>query len=394
MQPLSGVRVLDLTRHLPGPWCTMTLGDLGADVLKIERPVSGDTIRQGAPRYEANGRSAGIYFCNVNRNKRSLALDLKSEDGKAELLERVAATDVVVENFRAGTADKLGIGYETMRAINPRIVYCAITGYGQTGPMATMAGHDLSIAGMSGMLQMHADQVPQMPGVLMGDYAGATSALAAILAGLFAARVHGVGSYIDVSMMDALSSWSGVQMTQVFKTGESSARGRVEGWGGNPRYNTYPAADGRYLTVSLLEKELWDRFCRHFGRGDLVNAQESEADRLSAHGARADEYRRFIADTLLQRTRDEWVAIFADLRLPICAVYTPDEWYGSATAAQRECFLSQRLPELDVEVPQMGFPFRMSMADGDAAMTLRIPPPPLDNARADQTAPAASVAAE
>src|SRR5207244_2960991 len=130
--------------------------------------------------------------------------------------------------------------------------------------------------------------------------------------------------------------WSGVQMTQVFTaSGDARASGRVEGWGGNPRYNVYRTADGRYLTVSLLEKELWDRFCRHFGREDLVNPQETEADRLSAHGARADEYRDFIARTLMQQTRDHWVATFAALRLPICAVNTPDEWYASAAAAER-----------------------------------------------------------
>ena len=359
----------------------MTLADLGASVLKIERPGTGDTVREAAPRYEAGGRSESVYFCNVNRNKASLALDLKSGTDRAELLRRVADVDVVVESFRPGTADRLGIGYDALRAVNPRIVYCAITGYGQTGDLAGVAGHDLNIAGMSGMLQMHEGQVPQMPNVLMADYAGSTAAIAAILAGIIAARATGTGSFVDVSMLAALSSWSSVHMTQVFAARGSGDAGRVEGWGGNPRYNIYRARDGRYLTVSLLERDLWARCCRAFGREDLVNPAETEADRLTAHGTRSDDYRRFLAELIASDDRDRWAERFRDLGLPICPVYTPEEWFASKQAAQRDCFQTQPLPALGIEIPQLGFPFHMRMADGSNAFALRASPPLLDSAR-------------
>lgn len=382
MQPLADVRVLDLTRHLPGPWCTMTLGDLGADVVKIERPGTGDTVRHAAPAYQGNGERVGAYFCNVNRNKRSLALDLKSEAGREALLALAATSDVVVENFRAGTADRLGIGYRAMRERNPRIVYCAITGYGQTGPLADMPGHDLNLAGMSGMLQLDPAQAPAMPNVLMGDYAGATSALTAILAGLVAARTRGEGACIDVAMMDALSSWASVQVTQAFVARDEGHADRVEGWGGNPRYDLYRTRDGRYVTVSLLEKALWARFCEAFGRPDLVNPEESEADRLTSHGARSDEYRAFIASVVAAHDRDPLCARCHALALAVCPVYTPAEWLASDAARARDCLLAQFHPVLGRAIPQLGFPFRMTMAGGDDALALRRPPPALDDARA------------
>lgn len=382
MQPLHSIRVLDLTRHLPGPWASMTLADLGADVTKIERPGTGDTVRHNAPFHVgADGARLGVYFNNVNRNKRSLALDLKSQAGRAEFLDLARGADVVMENFRAGTADRLGIGYAALRALNPRLVYCAITGYGQTGRMAAMAGHDLNIAGMSGLLQATPAEEPRVPGVLMGDFAGATAALSAVLAGLVGARTTGQGAYIDVSMLDALSSWLPVHMTQVFAAGGTQAPQRVEGWGGNPRYGIYRTRDDRYMTVSLLERELWERFCGAFGREDLINPDETEGDRLTTHGAWGARYRAFLEQLLASDDRDRWSERFLALGLPICPIYTPAEWAASATAAERECFTTQHQPILGRAVPQMGFPFHMRMADGSDALALRLPAPALDDAR-------------
>ncbi|MDB5849569.1 MAG: hypothetical protein JWP29_3321, partial [Rhodoferax sp.] len=350
----------------------MTLADLGAEVTKIERPGTGDTIRLGAPFYQQGAERVGIYFANVNRNKKSLALDLKSEAGRAELLAMAEHADVVVENFRAGTADRLGIGYAQLRERNPKLVYCAITGFGQTGDMARLSGHDLNIAGLAGMLQRHVDEVPHMPVVLMADYAGGTAALAAILAGVVAARTTGIGSCIDIAMLDALSSWTGVHMTQVFADREAGAA-RVEGWGGNPRYGLYRTRDQRYMTVSLLERDLWVTFCRAFARDDLINPHETEADRLGTHGERSEDYRRFIAEVIASDDRDPLAARFLALGLPVCPVYTPAEWAGSAPARQRACFQAQTLPELGRAVPQLGFPFHMRMADGSDAFALRLP---------------------
>lgn len=380
MQPLHDVRVLDLTRHLPGPWATMTLGDLGADVLKVERPVEGDTVRTASPRYGTGKASESVYFCNVNRNKSSIALDFKRDDDRARFFALVESADVVVENFRAGGADALGVGYEVLRERRPSLVYCAITGYGQRGPLAEMPGHDLNIAGYAGFLQFDERDVPAMPNVLMGDYAAATSALTAILAGLVAARTTGTGSYIDVSMLDSLSSWSSVHITGAFAAATDGTSRRVEGWGGNPRYGIYRTRDGRYLTVSLLEKALWRRFCEAFGRLDLFNEAETEADRLSTHGARSDEYRTFLTSLLASDDRDTWVERFRALRLPVMPVYTPAEWMRSDVARSRGLFPPMTIDRIGVTVPQLGFPFHMQMADGSDALAMRHVPPPLGNA--------------
>jgi crotonobetainyl-CoA:carnitine CoA-transferase CaiB-like acyl-CoA transferase len=376
-QPLAGIRVLDLTRHLPGPWCTMTLGDLGAEVIKIERPRHGDTVRTAQPRYVTERGSESVYFCNVNRNKTSLELDFKSEADRARLIELARDADVLVENFRAGTADRLGIGYDALRAHNPRLVYCALTGYGQTGALSEMPGHDLSLAGLTGMLQPDASQPPHMPIALMGDYAAASAALTGILAGVVAARTRGLGSYVDVAMLDALSAWTGVQMTSAFAAALGGVSPKLEGWGGNPRYNIYCARDGRYVTVALLEKVLWDRFCRVFGRPDLVNDAETEADRLTGHGERFADYRAFIADTVAGADRAEWIERSRTHELPVCPIYTLDEWFHSPEARERGLFTSMPHPGLGCTIPQMGFPFRMRMADGGDAFALRHPPPAL-----------------
>ena len=388
MQPLHDVRVLDLTRHLPGPWATMTLGDLGADVLKVERPGEGDTVRAASPRHGEGEAAESVYFCNVNRNKSSIALDFKREPDRARFFALVEEADVVVENFRAGTADRMGIGYAALRERRPSLVYCAITGYGQQGSLAAMPGHDLNIAGYAGFLQFDADAVPQMPNVLMGDFAAATAALAAILAGLVGARTSGVGSFIDVAMLDALSSWSGIHLTSAFAAGARDAPSRVEGWGGNPRYGLYRTRDGRYMSVSLLEKELWQRFCKAFGRDDLFNPHETAADRLTTHGPRSDDYRAFITQLIASDDRDAWTKRFRELDLPVMPVHTPMEWMRSDLARERGLFPSITLPQARTSIPQVGFPFRMQMSDGSDALAMRRSPPALDDAQGFVSLPA------
>ena len=358
----------------------MTLGDLGADVLKVERPGEGDTARTASPRYDAGDATESVYFCNVNRNKSSVALDFKRESDRERFFALVESADVVVENFRAGAADRMGIGYEALRKRRPSLVYCAITGYGQQGSLAGMPGHDLNIAGYAGLLQFDADEVPRMPHVLMGDFAAATAALAAMLAGLVAARTTGTGSFIDVAMLDALSSWSGIHLTSAFAAGPEGTPSRVEGWGGNPRYGLYRTRDGRYMSVSLLEKELWRRFCEAFGREDLFNPHETAADRLTAHGPRSDEYRAFITALIASDDRDAWTQRFRELDLPVMPVFTPGEWMRSDIARERELFPSIGMPRLRRSIPQVGFPFRMRMADGSDALAMRRSPPALDDA--------------
>lgn len=363
----------------------MTLGDLGAEVVKIENPhQGGDNSRAGRPRYTGQGRSESVYFCNVNRNKRSLVLDLKKKEDCETLLGLARDADVVIESFRPGVADRLGIGYKALSALNPRIIYCAISGYGQTGPLKALAGHDLNIAGMSGLLQLTPDQQPTMPNMLMGDYAGGVMALVGILAAIAQRERTGMGSCLDVSMLDALVSWTNVQMTGVFaRTIDAAQTSAIEGWGGNPRYNIYKTKDGRYVTASLLEKKYWDALCRHCGREDLINDQETEDDRLSTHGDRGIQYLAFLTDLFLRKTRDAWVAELQAKEIPVCPVLTPDEVFAANAKAQRDWFFQMNMPHLGLSVPQNGFPFRMTGPDGISGFAVRCPPPALGEANSD-----------
>ena len=257
-----------------------------------EPATGGDNARHAQPRYETAQGSESVYFCNVNRNKRSVALDLKHPAGVQALRDLAREADVVVENFRPGVADRLGIGYEALRAVRPTIIYCALSGYGQGGPLAGMAGHDLNIAGMSGLLQRSSDEAPAMPTMLMGDYAGAVMVVIGILSAIVDRERHGRGAFLDVAMLDALVSFTSISMTGPFARRVDPAHaGVLEGFGGNPRYAIYRTRDGRYVTASLLEKKYWDAFCTLVGREDLINPDETEADRLSAHGARGPLYR-------------------------------------------------------------------------------------------------------
>ena len=383
-QPLTGIRVLDLTRLLPGPWATMLLADLGAEVIKVENPgTGGDPARHAEPRYVVGSASESVYFCNANRNKRSLVLDLKDAAGRDALHRLVREADVVVESSRRGVAERLGIGYDQLRAIKPTIIYCALSGYGQTGPLSGLAGHDLNIAGMSGLLQRSAAEAPAMPNMLMGDYAGGMMVVVGILSAIVDRERHGRGAFLDVSMLDALMSWTTIQMTRAFATQVDPAQtAELEGFGGNPRYGIYRTRDGKYVTVSLLEKKYWDAFCELQGRTDLVNPHETEADRLTSHGSRGAAYRRFLEAIFLTRDRDDWIADLQAKDIPVCPVLTPDELASSAQGNARGHFLEVPCAHLGRPVPQIGFPFRMTLSDGTDAFALRSGPPTLGEANA------------
>lgn len=384
-QPLTGIRILDLTRLLPGPWATMLLADLGAEVLKVENPeTEGDPARHAQPRYAANGHSQSVYFCSTNRNKRSVVLDLKGAAGRQSLLDLVRQADVVVESFRQGVAERLGIGYEQLREVNPKLIYCALTGYGQTGPLAQLAGHDLNIAGMSGLLQRAVQDVPSMPNMLMGDYAGGTMVVVGVLSALVDRERHGRGAFIDVSMLDALVSWTTMQMCGPFAARVDPAQsGAIEGWGGNPRYGIYRTRDGGYVTASLLEKKYWDAFCRLQDREDLINPHETEADRLTAHGARGASYREFLEALFLTKDRDTWADEMQAQSIPVCPVLSPDELHGTQQGKARGHFFDMHNSQLGRPIPQMGFPFHMTASDGDDAFAARSGPPAPGEANKD-----------
>ena len=310
MRPLDGIRVLDLTRLAPGPYCTMVLADLGADVLRIEEPgpPTGRRSEQGAGRtidFDALGFLPPESPYNpLHRGKRSIGLNLKSSEGRRVFLRLVQSADVLVEEFRPGVADRLGIGFASLRELNERLIYCAITGYGQDGPYAQRPGHDINYLATAGLLAAMgpADGPPAIPLNLVADYAGgALHAVIGILAALMARQRTGRGQLIDISMTEAVMSLLGPALGYHLATGHVPHRGAEALDGGAPFYGVYQTRDGGWLSVGAVEPWFFANLCRALGRDELI---EHQFDR-----SRWPEMRRQLADTFASRSRDEWLAV-------------------------------------------------------------------------------------
>lgn len=301
-KPLSGVRILDLTRLLPGPLATQHLADYGAEVIKVEDTGAGDYARtMGAMA----GDSSYLYQV-VNRNKQSLRLDLKAAEGRALFLRLVESADAVVEGFRPGVMDRLGLGYAALAAVNPRLVLCSITGYGQTGPYAQRAGHDINYIGYAGIL----DQIgarggaPVLPNLQIGDLLGGTmAAVVGVLVALFEARASGRGRHVDVAMTDAALAHAIFPLVEVLAHGTVRPRGEDLVSGGVPCYGVYETADGRHLAVGALEQKFWHLLCDTLGCGELKPAHLDTGE-AGAHA------RATLAAIFRGRTLAEWTAIF------------------------------------------------------------------------------------
>lgn len=307
--PLGGVRVLDLTRLLPGNYCTLLLADLGADVVKVEERGRGDYIRWAPPLVAGQG---AVHHA-LNRGKRSMVLDLKSPEGPAVLRRLVASADVLVESFRPGVMARLGAAYATLAEVNPRLVYCALTGYGQDGPYRGRAGHDIDYIGYAGILGASLDRggAPVLPAVQVGDFGGGMAAAFGIVAGLREAAVTGRGRFVDVAMLDVAVSWTVVLLASTLATGTVPVKGALSG--GLACYRTYRCADGRHVAVGALEPQFWRTLCERLGVPDLVDrhlAPPPEQDRVAAR----------LADVFIRRTRDEWVAELADVEACVAPV--------------------------------------------------------------------------
>lgn len=303
--PLQGVRVLDLTRLLPGPVATLHLADLGADVIKIEDQGAGDYARTMG---EGPG-GVSVFYRSVNRNKRGLCLDLKQAAGRDVFLRLAGAADIVVESFRPGVTDKLGIGFAAVRAVNPKIVYCAISGYGQTGPLAMAAGHDLNYIGFSGVLEqigVNSGQ-PAIPNLQIGDLlGGAMSGVMGILAALFDAQRTGQGRFVDVAMSEAVLAHNLFPLFALQSETGVAERGGDMLSGGDAGYGVYATADGRYMAVAPLEEKFWRLFCSALGRADWTS-------RHGERGVKAAELRRELEDLFVSRTQAQWVELFANV---------------------------------------------------------------------------------
>ena len=300
--PLQGVRVLDLSRLLPGPVATMHLADMGADVVKIEDHGPGDYARTMGEGPDG----VSVFSRRINRNKRGLCLDLKQAAGRDVFLRLARAADIVVESFRPGVTDKLGIGFEAVRSVNPKIVYCAITGYGQSGPLAMAAGHDLNYIGLAGVL----DQIgvnsgqPAIPNLQIGDLlGGAMSSVMGILAALFDAQRTGRGRLVDLAMSEAVLAHNLFPLFALQSATGLAPRGGDLLSGGDAGYGVYATADSRYMAVAPLEKKFWDIFCDTIGRADWKC-------RHAARGAPAAVLRGELEALFVSRTQAQWIAIF------------------------------------------------------------------------------------
>lgn len=325
--PLAGLRVLDLTRLLPGPVATMHLADLGAEVIKIEDTGAGDYARAMGPGEREAGGGAGdsLFFRLVNRNKKSLRLDLKQAAGVEVFMRLARDADVVFESFRPGVVDKLGIGYEAVRAINPRVVYCAITGYGQTGPWADHAGHDINYLATSGCLDQigthdgRQSGAPAIPNLQIGDLlGGALTPLLGVLAAVIGAKATGQGSHVDVAMTDAVLAHTIFPLVTTLVHGQPAPRGADLLTGGVPCYGVYRTADGRYLAVGALEPKFWQALCAAIGRPDL-------APFGLATGSKGREVKAELAVVLASQAMAHWAPIFAAADCCVTPILRMDE---------------------------------------------------------------------
>jgi crotonobetainyl-CoA:carnitine CoA-transferase CaiB-like acyl-CoA transferase len=366
---LAGVRVLDLSRLLPGGFCSLLLADHGADVVKVEDTGAGDYIRWAAPSLEGAEDSAkSALFLALNRNKRSIRVDLKQEAGREVLLALVRDHDVVLESFRPGVLDRLGVGYEAMRAANPQIVYCAITGYGQNGPMRDRAGHDINYLGLAGLLGLSGERdgpPVQAAGQIADLGGGALMAAFGILAALRERDRSGEGQLVDVSMTDGALSWLAMVAARYLADGEVPGRGGLELAGGLVCYRPYRCADGRWVTLGALESRFWTAWCRGVGREDLGGAQ------FAAPGADAHaEVERIFAS----RTRAQWEQFASEVECCLEPVLELDEALESELVRAREMIVALDQPGVDAPVRLLGAPVKLSRTPAD---TNRLPGPAL-----------------
>jgi alpha-methylacyl-CoA racemase len=333
MLPLSGLKVLDLSRLLPGPYATLVLADLGAEVVKIEDPEGGDYIRHMGALV---GETSSLYLA-LNRNKKSITLDLRKPDDAAKLKALVKEYDVLVESFRPGVMDKLGCGFEVLSAVNPRLVYCAITGYGQTGPDRLKAGHDLNYIARSGVLGYGGTREggPATPGVQIGDVGGgALFGVAGILAALYERQRTGKGRLVDISMTEGAMAFVHLHLGARLALGKEGAplqRGRESLNGGYACYGTYPTKDGKYLAVGALEPKFFGKVLTVLGRPELMPGAYDTGD----EGAKT---RAELESIFRTKTRAEWLELFAAADACVEPVYEGDEVLDDAQHKARGMF--------------------------------------------------------
>jgi crotonobetainyl-CoA:carnitine CoA-transferase CaiB-like acyl-CoA transferase len=366
---LDGIRVLDLTRLLPGPFCTMLLADLGADVIKVEEPASGDPARHSDPRQG----DTGSLFLLVNRNKRSLGLDLKTAEGREVLLRLVERADVLVESFRPGVMDRLGLGYTVLEARNPRLVYATLSGFGQSGPYRDRPGHDLNYLALAGVLGFNVDgqSQPVMPAVQAADLGGGTLAAVAILAALLSRHQTGKGQAVDVSLFGSAITWLPTLIASLFSGGVPFSPGQPPLAGGLAQYGVYATADGRHITLGALEPKFLVNFLTLVGRPELASLAAGD------HAQRG-RLRQALVDIFASRTLSRWIEDLDGVDTCVAPVNTLDETLRDPQVEALGMFTSVEHARLG-RLQQIGPPFAFSATPA----SVRRPPPDLGEHNAD-----------
>ncbi len=361
---LEGLRVLDLTRLLPGGFCTLLLADMGADVLKVEDTAGGDYIRWMPPFYGGEDQqregTGSAYFLALNRNKRSLRLNLKHERGREVLLRLVEDHDALVESFRPGVMDRLGVGYETLRERNPRLIYCPISGYGQDGPLTARSGHDtnyLALNGLLGLTGRKGGPPIQSAGQIADLGGGGLMAAVGILAAVIERERSGEGQMVDISMTDGSLSWLAMVAARYFAEQRVPHRGEPELTGGIACYVPYEASDGRWVSLGALEPKFWQNWCNGVGRPDLIEKQFEHPD--SEAGAQ-------IAAVFRERTRDEWTAFAGEHDCCLEPILDLDEALASDLVKARGMVVELDQPGIG-PVKQVGAPIKLSRTPADTS---------------------------
>jgi crotonobetainyl-CoA:carnitine CoA-transferase CaiB-like acyl-CoA transferase len=348
---LEGIRVLDLSRFLPGPHLAMMMADHGADVIKVEDPRSGDPARHIGPRKAGQT----VYFRNANRGKRSLAIDLKRDAGSDAFLRLAETADVIVETFRPGVVDRLGVGYEVVRQRAPHIVYASISAFGQSGPYRDRPAHDLSVNALAGIASLATDRegMPTMPCLPPSDMGGSLMAFAGILMALLRRQTTGEGDYVDLSMFDAAMSWTAHITGKVFAEGRAPDPRSERTQGGAAFYRPYRTKDGRYITLGGSEIKFMTNFLEAIGRPDLIPLGHEPAGEPQA------PLHAFLEETFAQRDQAEWVEWFAGRDICFAPVLDLKEAFDDPHLAARNMLVRD-----DDGTEHLGIPIKFQQEPG------------------------------
>jgi len=366
--PLDGVRVLDLSRVLTGPFCSMLLGDLGAEVIKVEIPRTGDDTRQWGPPF-IHGESA--YFLSINRNKKSLTLDLSSEKGREILYALAEKSDILLENFRPGVTERLRVGYPTLAEKNPRLIYCSISSYGYSGPYRDRLAYDLVLQAMGGLMGITGEpgRPPVRIGVALSDIGAGMYAALAILAALAARARTEKGQWVDVSLLDTTVSWLTYMAAYYFATGKNPEKAGSA----HPTivpYQCLKTKDNEYVALAVGNDKLFQNLCRA-----ISNEKLAQDPRFSTNPSRVTNRKQLIPileEVFAQKPRDEWLQIFAEEEVPAGPVYSMQEVFSDPQVLQRKMLARIQHPTAG-EISQIGIP----MVFSDTNPEIRSPPPVL-----------------